>query len=98
MRNQSWRWLLLVAFVLAVLNLLTNGWQFGYHGGALFLLSNVISMFLAVAAMVWSLVELVAAERNNQPVRNATYVITWIVALVIVVAVDLWTLTALRGM
>ena len=55
-RKQSWRWLLLAAFVLAVLNLVFNGWQFVLPSGLMFFASNALSMALSIADMAafWS--------------------------------------------
>lgn len=96
MRRQLWWWLLLVAFVLAVLNLVFNGWQFILPGALLFFTSNVLSMVLPVAALVWSLLDLLASYRAGLPVRAGTYVTSWILAVVIIVGVDLWTLSVVR--
>ncbi len=94
-----WSWLLLAAFVLAVLNLLTNGWQLaGYRGGVLFLTSNLLSMVVAAGVMVWSLVELILLERQGQRPPASPFVTTWVIAIVLIIAVDLWTMAALRGM
>ena len=95
MRKQSW-WLLLTAFVLAVLNLVFNGWQFVLAIGLLFFASNALSMVLSIAAVVWSILDLLASSRTERSVRAAVYVTSWVLATVIIVATDLWTLAVLR--
>ncbi|MFZ2413195.1 MAG: hypothetical protein WAW16_03135 [Candidatus Cryosericum sp.] len=97
MRRQSWWWLLLIAFVLAVLNLIFNGWQFILSGSLLFFVSNVLSMVLSGAALVWSLLDLLASYGTGRPVRTGIYVTSWVLATVIIVAVDLWTLAIMRS-
>jgi hypothetical protein len=94
-RKQSW-WLLLTAFVLAVLNLVFNGWQFVLAIGLLFFASNALSMVLSIAAVVWSILDLLASSRTERSVRAAVYVTSWVLATVIIVATDLWTLAVLR--
>jgi hypothetical protein len=96
-RRQSWWWLLLVAFVLAVLNLIFNGWQFVLSGRLLFFASNALSMVLSVAALVWSLLDLLTSYGTGHPVRTGIYVTSWVLATVIIVAVDLWTLAIMRS-
>lgn len=96
MRRQSWWWLLLAAFVLAVLNLISNGWQFILSGGLLFFVSNVLSIALSIAAVVWSLLDLLISYRAGRSVRAAVYMTTWALATLVVVAVDLWTLAVMR--
>lgn len=95
MRKQSW-WLLLAAFVLAVLNLVFNGWQFILASGLLFFASNALSMALSIAAVVWSILDLLASSRTGRSVRAAVYVTSSVWATVIIVVADLWTLAVLR--
>ena len=95
MRKQSW-WLLLAAFVLAVLNLVFNGWQFVLAIGLLFFASNALSMVLSIAAVVWSILDLLASSRTGRSVRAAVYVTSSVWATVIIVVADLWTLAVLR--
>jgi hypothetical protein len=95
-RKQLWWWLLLAAFVLAVLNLVFNGWLFVLASGLLFFASNALSMALSIAAVVWSILDLLASYRTVRSVRAAVYVTSWVLATVIVVAVDLWTLVVMR--
>lgn len=96
MRRQSWWWLLLVAFVLAVLNLVSNGWQFVLPGSLLFFASNALSIVLSIAALVWSLFDLLASYRTGRSVRKGIYVTSWILATGIIVVVELWTLAIAR--
>ncbi len=95
-RRQSWWWLLLVAFVLAVLNLVSNGWQFVLPGSLLFFASNALSIVLSIAALVWSLFDLLASYRTGRSVRKGIYVTSWILATGIIVVVELWTLAIAR--
>jgi hypothetical protein len=95
-RKQSRWWLLLAALVLAVLNLVFNGWQFVLASGLLFFASNTLSMALSIAAVVWTILDLLASSKTGRSVRAAVYVTSWVLATVIVVAVDLWTLAVLR--
>ncbi|HWQ21596.1 MAG TPA: hypothetical protein VN478_02565 [Clostridia bacterium] len=97
MRRQSWWWLLLAAFVLAVLNLIFNGWQFLVPGALLFFASNILSMGLSIAAIVWSILDLLACYRTGRPIKAGIYVTSWVLATFVVVAVDLWTLSVLRS-
>jgi hypothetical protein len=69
-RGQLWWWLLLAAFVLAVLNLAFNGWLFVLPSGMLFFASNALSMALSIAAVVWPILDLpasVLASLADQP-------------------------------
>jgi hypothetical protein len=87
-RGQSWWWLLLAAFVLGVLNLVFNGWLFVLPS-LLFFASNALSMALSIVAVVWSILDLLASYRTRRSERAAVYVTSWVLATVIVVAVDL---------
>lgn len=80
--------MLLVGFVLAVLNLVFNGWLFVLPSGLLFFASNALSMTLSTTAVVWSILDLLASYRIGRSVRIAIYVTSWALATVIVVAVD----------
>jgi len=95
-RKQSRWWPLLAVLVLAVLNLAFNGWQFVLASGLLFFASNTLSMALSIAAVVWTILDLLASSKTGRSVRAAVYVTSWVLATVIVVAVDLWTLAVLR--
>jgi hypothetical protein len=53
-------------------------------------------MALSIAAVVWSILDLLASYRTVRSVRAAVYVTSWVLATVIVVAVDLWTLVVMR--
>jgi hypothetical protein len=69
-RGQLWWWLLLAAFVLGVLNLALNGWLFVLPSGMLFFASNALSMALSIAAVVRSILDLLAsvlASLADQP-------------------------------
>jgi len=95
-RRQSWWWLLLAAFVLGVLNLVFNGWLFVLPSGLLFFASNALSMALSIVAVVWSILDLLASYRTGCSERAAVYVTSRVLATVIAVAVDLWTLVVMR--
>jgi hypothetical protein len=53
-------------------------------------------MALSIAAVVWSILNLLASYRTGRSVRAAVYVTSWVLATVIIVAVDLWTLAVMR--
>jgi hypothetical protein len=73
-RKQSWWWLLLAAFVLAVLNLVFSGWLFVLPSGLLFFASNALSMVLSIAAVVWSILNPLASSTTGRFVRAGVYV------------------------
>jgi len=77
-RKQLWWWLLLAAFVLAVLNLVFSGWLFVLPNRLLFFASNVLSMALSIAVVVWSILDLLASYRTGRSVHAAVYVTSWL--------------------